>query len=215
MPYLGAPFFPEGNPQALLDTLQRLRELRPTQLIHGHAPLTATFTVDCLDGLHHALTDLTTMVLDAIHAGAGLAAILHRNHLPESLREHPAAVMPYLITRDNFTSRLHHQHTGYWKPDGQGIHTFSAHERAAALNLVANGQVERFYNAADVLLTEGHAALALETLDSGLLAHPQDPNLVALRQTVLLRLMERHQQFDPFRFLIYTERSGTELAPVQ
>jgi hypothetical protein len=36
-----------------------------------------------------------------------------------------------------------------------------------------------------------------------------------LRRTALHRLMEQHQQLDPFKFLIYAELAGAEIGPVE
>jgi hypothetical protein len=36
-----------------------------------------------------------------------------------------------------------------------------------------------------------------------------------LRRTALHRLMEQHQQLDPFKFLIYAELAGPEIGPVE
>jgi hypothetical protein len=35
--------------------------------------------------------------------------------------------------------------------------------------------------------------------------------LAALRQEVLIRLLERHQAMDPFKFVVYSGLSGVEL----
>ena len=40
MPYLGAPFLPEGSPEALFENIALIRSLSPRLLIHGHPPLT-------------------------------------------------------------------------------------------------------------------------------------------------------------------------------
>jgi hypothetical protein len=126
----------------------------------------------------------------------------------------PTAVVPYLITRDNFTARLYQQRTGYWQPDGAGLQVFTSGERAAALDLLAGGKEEPYVNAATTLIGQGDAALALEIIQPGLLSHPASTALAALRQTALHRLLEQHSQQDPFRFLIYAELAGTELGPV-
>jgi hypothetical protein len=47
------------------------------------------------------------------------------------------------------------------------------------------------------------------------LRHTASAALAGLRQTALHRLMERYQQTDPFRFLIYAELAGTEIGPFQ
>jgi hypothetical protein len=67
------------------------------------------------------------------------------------LRDHPVAVVPYLVSRDVFIARLHHQSTGYWKPDGQGLDPRSSEETAAALDLLAGGKADAFAYAAAIL----------------------------------------------------------------
>jgi len=134
--------------------------------------------------------------------------------LPEVLREHPAAVGPYLIIRDHFVQRLYHQRSGYWQPDGQGLEPVDAADRAAALDLLAGGRPELFASAARTLLAQRDGALALEIITAGLARHPESRELAELRQRALYRLMERHQLQDPFRFLIYAELAGVEIGPV-
>jgi glyoxylase-like metal-dependent hydrolase (beta-lactamase superfamily II) len=58
-------------------------------------------------------------------------------------------------------------------------------------------------------------ALAVEIIQPGLLCHPASVTLAGLRRTALHRLMEQHQQFDPFKFLIYAELAGAEIGPVE
>jgi len=130
------------------------------------------------------------------------------------LREHPAAVGPYLIIRDHFVQRLWHQHSGYWQPDGQGLEPVDAAGRAAALDLLAGGRPEQFASTARAPLAQHDPALALEIITAGLASHPDASELVQLRQQALYRLMERHQLQDPFRFLMYAELARVEIGPV-
>jgi hypothetical protein len=88
-------------------------------------------------------------------------------------------------------------------------------ERAAALDLLAGEAEEPFVNAAATLIGQGDHALALDIITPGLLRHPASAALAELRLTALHRLMERYQQTDPFRFLIYAELAGAEIGPVQ
>jgi len=67
------------------------------------------------------------------------------------LRDHPPAVVPYLVTRDHFTERLYHQRTGYWQPDGTGLEPATAAGHAAALDLLAGGREEQFAAAATLI----------------------------------------------------------------
>jgi glyoxylase-like metal-dependent hydrolase (beta-lactamase superfamily II) len=215
MPYLGQPFASEGSPEGLLETLAFIASLRPRLLIHGHATLTEQFTAEAIPGLRAALTQLHGEVLDGIRGGRSLPDILEEASLPAVLRDHPTAVVPYLVIRDHFTERLCHQHTGYWQPDGRGLEPATAAGHAAALDLLAGGRDEQFAAAAATLIGQGDYALALEIIQPGLLRHPASITLAGLRRTVLYRLMEQYQQFDPFKFLIYAELAGAEIGPVQ
>ena len=215
MPYLGQPFAGEGSPEGLLAALAFIGSLRPRRLIHGHATLTELFTAEAVPGLQAALTQLHGEVLHGIRGGRTLPDILAEASLPAVLREHPAAVVPYLVTRGHFTERLYHQRTGYWQPDGTGLEPATAAGHAAALDLLAGGRDEQFAAAAATLIGQGDHALALQIIQPGLLRHPASSTLAALRRTALHRLMEQHQQTDPFKFLIYAELAGADIGPVQ
>jgi glyoxylase-like metal-dependent hydrolase (beta-lactamase superfamily II) len=214
MPYLGAPFFAEGSPDGLLEALKLITELEPSALLQGHTVLTEQFTAQAIPGLLAALTELRDRSLAGIRRGLTLTDLLAARVLPETLRDHPAAVGPYLATRDHFVQRLHHQHSGYWQPDGQGLEPVGPAERAAALDLLAGENPDRFASAARTLLAQCDAALALEIVTAGLARHPEHEGLAQLRQRALYQLMERHQLQDPFRFLIYAELAGTQIDPV-
>jgi glyoxylase-like metal-dependent hydrolase (beta-lactamase superfamily II) len=214
MPYLGAPFFAEGSPDGMLDALALIAELNPSVLVHGHTTLTELFTMQTVPGLRAALTELRDQSLAAIRDGQTLTQLLAASVLPGTLREHPAAVGPYLVIRDHFVQRLYHQHSGYWQPDGQGLEPISVSDRAAALDLLAGGSPDRFADAARALLAQRDAALALEIANAGLASHPAHADLVTLRKQALYRLMERYQLQDPFRFLIYAEYAGVEMGAV-
>src|SRR6476646_3323473 len=103
-----------------------------------------------------------------------LPDILDRCYLPALLRDHPAAVVPYLVCRDGFIARLYHQRTGSWQSDGQGLDPRRHEERAAALDLLAGEEAEAFVTAAAALADQGDLALALGILTPGLIRHPDN-----------------------------------------
>jgi len=162
-----------------------------------------------------ALTELHDLALARIGENTPLPNILDLGYLPALLRDHPAAVVPYLVSRDDFIARLYHQRTGYWQPDGQGLDPRSQEERAAALDLLAGETADAFAYAAATLADRGDLALALEIITPGLLRYPDSCELAELRQAVLVRLMEQRQLSDPFGFLVYAEMAGAELSPVR
>jgi len=215
MPYLGVPFTAEGSPEGLLETLRYIRDLAPRQLVAGHTTLTENFPIEALTGLEPALTELHEFALARIGENMPLPSILDLGYLPGLLRDHPAAVVPYLVSRDDFIARLYHQRTGYWQTDGQGLDPRSAEETAAALDLLAGGKADAFACAAASLADQGDLALALDIVTPGLLRHPDSGELAELRQSVLVRLMEQRQLSDPFGFLVYAELAGAELFPIR
>jgi hypothetical protein len=68
---------------------------------------------------------------------------------------------------------------------------------------MAGGTAEAFITAAAALAGQGDLTLALEILAPGLVRHPESSELAALRQTVLVRLMEQRQLLDPFGCIVY------------
>jgi glyoxylase-like metal-dependent hydrolase (beta-lactamase superfamily II) len=215
MPYLGAPFFAEGSPDGLLEALAVIAELKPAVLVHGHTVLTELITSESVPGLLAGLTDLRDKVRAGLRQGQTLTDLLAASVLPpEILRDHPSAVGAYIAIREHFVQRLHRQESGYWQPDGEGMAPVSPAARASALNLLAAGDPGQFAKAARALVTQGDAALALEIANDGLRCHQDHAELTELRQEALYRLMERHQLQDPFRFLIYAEMAGVQLAAI-
>ena len=215
MPYLGAPFLPEGSPEALFENIALIRSLGPRLLIHGHPPLTELFTAEALPAFEGALRELHTRALARVAEGRSLADILHENILPDSLRAHPALVLRYLVVRDNFIKRLYDQRTGYWKPDGEGIEVVAPAEWAAALDLLTGGNEDTYVTTARTLLERGDHVPALKLVDLGLISHPASLTLTGLRRRALDGLRARHQQLNPFKFIVYSEWAKAELPPVE
>jgi glyoxylase-like metal-dependent hydrolase (beta-lactamase superfamily II) len=213
MPYLGAPFVPEGSVDGLFDTIARIRALAPRTLIHGHEPLTANFPVETMAPLGEALAVVRDRALAGARQHRLLADVLAENLLPESLAAHPDAVLPFLLLRDNLIKRLHHQQTGYWKVDGEGMEVFTRAEWGRALDLVAGGDADRFADAARALEARGDHAMALRVAELGLAAHPDSGALAAARRRALEGLRLKYQS-DPFKLIIYSEMAGAPLGPV-
>jgi glyoxylase-like metal-dependent hydrolase (beta-lactamase superfamily II) len=214
MPQLGAPFLPEGSLDELLNTLGVIQDLGPSLLIHGHPPLTELFTIDALPGLHAALGELERFIGHGIRTGQTLVELLHHNCLPTVLEAHPAAVMPFIVMRDNVIKRVYHQRSGYWKPDGEGVEHLAPVEWAAALNLLGGGKEQAFVKTATTLLAQGDATLAHKLVDFGLLCYPSSRRLLDLRRAALDRHREAYQQLNPFKFIVYSEWAAAELRPV-
>ena len=215
MPYLGAPFLPEGSAEGLFQAMALIRSLNPRLLIHGHPPLTEFWTIEALPGLEAALHEVYQHTLQGIGEGKTLVQILHQNLLPGQLRSHPRAAVPFLVMREQFIKRVYLQRTGYWKPDGEGLELFTPNEWAAALNLLSGEKEDAFTRSAKALLDQGDYAMALKFTDLGLLNYSTSRTLTDLRRQALDRLREKYQQINPFKFIIYSEWAGSELPPVE
>ena len=215
MPYLGAPFVAEGSAEGLFETTALIRSLQPRLLVHGHPPLTEVYTAQALPAIESALHELHQRVRTALSEGRTLAEILHNNILPASLREHPGAVVPYLVMRDNFVKRVYHQSTGYWKPDGEGMEVLAPAEWAAALDLLGGQREDAFVRTVRGLAERGDDVLALKVADLGLVRYPSSEALTTLRRRALDNMRLRNQQMSPFKFIIYSEWAGAELSPIE
>jgi glyoxylase-like metal-dependent hydrolase (beta-lactamase superfamily II) len=213
MPYLGAPFAPEGSFEGLLDTIALLRSLRPKLLIHGHPPLTENFTAAVLEPLEVGMRALYRDTRAALSEGVPLAEALGRTLVPAELEPYPDAVQPFLLMRENAIKRLYHQRTGYWKANGEGIEVFSRKEEAAALDLVAGGDAEQLARTATSLADRGDFAMSLRIAELGLAAHPSTPSLVSVRLRALEGLRAKNQLTNPFKFIVYSELAGADLPP--
>jgi glyoxylase-like metal-dependent hydrolase (beta-lactamase superfamily II) len=211
MPYFGAPFVAEGSVTGLFDTIALLERLAPKLLIHGHTPLTMNFTVATIAPLSQALGIVHDEALTDLRQGKTLPDLLARNRMPDELARHPDAVLPFLLMRDNLIQRVYSQETGYWKADGEGMEVLSKRERAAALDLLASASEQA--RAAETLNQRGDFALALDLVNVALASHPESEPLRNARQTALDGLRAKYQ-FNPFKFLIYSEMAGRELAPL-
>jgi hypothetical protein len=117
--------------------------------------------------------------------------------------------------RDNFIKRVHYQRTGYWKPDGEGLEVLAPTEWAAALKLLAGARESVFVRSIQTLLGQGDHVLALKLADVSLVSYPKSEALASLRRQALDGLRARHQQLNPFKFIIYSEWAGADLAPVE
>jgi glyoxylase-like metal-dependent hydrolase (beta-lactamase superfamily II) len=215
MPYLGAPFVAEGSPEGYLGAIDQVLELRPSRLIHGHPPLSAFFTIEAMPGLRVALGELYQSALSSAQRGRPIADALHDNLLPAVLRSSPAAVQPYLVTRDGFIERTYAERGGYWRANGDGMEHFTRAELASVLEALGVDTDAAYVRATTNLEARGDASLALYVADLGLARFPTSRTLQVARQRALTSLRQVHSQTNPFRFIIYSELSGRDLPPVQ
>jgi glyoxylase-like metal-dependent hydrolase (beta-lactamase superfamily II) len=212
MPYLGAPFVEEGDLQGLFDAIDMVVSRNPQHLLLGHEPLTRVFSSPLI--LSHLKTDLAWLrdqVLTAIRRGDERAAI-HASNLipPDLLANQPDTHQPYYILREHVIDRLYDQNVGYWQANLQGLAHPSRTDRAELLVDYLGLSEAQIVKAADRLAADGRYAMAAELIET---AEPKFANSEALKRAkrfAYLKLMEKNQNTDPFKFIIYSGRIGEQ-----
>jgi glyoxylase-like metal-dependent hydrolase (beta-lactamase superfamily II) len=205
MPYLGAPFIEEGNLPGLLDAIDVVVQAKPRYLLHGHEPLTRVFASPAmLASLKTHLAWLQDQVLDAIKRGDERAAIQQANLIPPGLLGDPAAQQPYLLLRENVINRVYDQHVGYWQTDLQGVDYLSRADRGSLLVDYFGISERQLVNATKRMIADGNYELAAATLDWARGRFPESQSLKEQERLTYLKLMEKYQQFNPFKFIVYS-----------
>ena len=64
--------------------------------------------------------------------------------------------------------------------------------------------------AVDGLVTDGKFELAASLLEPATLRFPESESLARARRLVYLQLMEKNQNTDPFKFIIYSGKIGAQ-----
>src|SRR5262244_3202337 len=212
MPYLGAPFVEDGDVQGLLDAIDVIVSRNPEHLFHGHEPLTRNFSSPLI--LSHLKTDLAWLrdqVLTAIRRGDERAAIHELNLIPpDLLATQPDVYQPYFILREHVIDRIYHQNVGYWEANLQGLAHPGRMDRAELLVDYLGLSEAQIVKAADRLDADGKYAVAADLLESAQAKFPNSEALKSAKRFAYLKLMEKNQNTDPFKFIIYSAKAGEQ-----
>jgi glyoxylase-like metal-dependent hydrolase (beta-lactamase superfamily II) len=212
MPYLGAPFVEEGDLQGLLDAIDIVVKEHPRHLLHGHEPLTRNFaTASMLAELKTDLIWLREQILGAIRRGDERAAIQQANLIPPGLlADQPDVCQPYLILREHVIDRLYDQNVGDWQPDLQGLDHLGRSDRAELLIDYLGISEKQLARTVERLVADGKYELAASLLESSAGRFDRSESVAHAKRLVYLKLMEKHQNTDPFKFIIYSAKIGEQ-----
>jgi len=206
MPYLGAPFVEEGDLQGLLDAIDTVAQKNPRYLLHGHEPLTRNFaSASMLAQLKIDLVWLREQVLTATRRGDERGAIHQANLIPAGLlNDQPEVYQPYLILREHVIDRLYDQNVGYWQPDLQGLEHLTRADHAELLVDYLGVSERQLVKTVERLTADGKYELAASLLESSGDRFERSASVANAKRLVYLKLMEKHQNTDPFKFIIYS-----------
>jgi len=205
MPYLGAPFVEEGSVDGLLAAIDQVGALKPRHLLHGHEPLTQIFSSTAmLDDLRIQLVWLRDEVLRAMQSGAERGVIQQANLVPSTLARSSSDVhLAYLLLRENMINRLFDQNSGYWQNGLHGLDVLTDADRGNALVDYLGVSDAQLASAAERMVKDGKHELAATVLRWAQPRFPDSERLKAVRRLAYLKLMEKYQEFNPFKFIIY------------
>jgi glyoxylase-like metal-dependent hydrolase (beta-lactamase superfamily II) len=212
MPYLGAPFVEEGDLRGLLDAIDVIVQKNPQHLLHGHEPLTRNFaSPSVLAPLRTDLVWLREQVLTSIRRGDERGAIHQANLIPPGLLGgQPDVYQPYFILREHVIDRLYDQNVGYWQPDLQGIEHLTRADHAELLVDYLGLSERQLVKTAERLVADGKYELAASLLESAGNKFERSASVANAKRLVYLKLMEKHQNTDPFKFIIYSSKIGEQ-----
>jgi glyoxylase-like metal-dependent hydrolase (beta-lactamase superfamily II) len=213
MPYLGAPFVQEeGDLQGLLDAIDIIVQKNPRYLLHGHEPLTQVFTsAAILAQLKVDLVWLRDQVLGSMRRGDERSAIYQANLIPPDLLNQPDVYQPYLVMREHVIDRLYHQNIGYWQPDLQGLEHLTHADHAELLVDYLGVSESQLVRTVERLTADGKYELAASLLESSGNRFAGSASVANAKRLVYLKLMEKSQNTDPFKFIIYSAKIGEQL----
>jgi len=144
---------------------------------------------------------------NAIRRGDERGAIHQANLIPPGLLNGRADVyLPYLILREHVIDRLYDQNVGYWQPDLQGLAHLTRADHVELLVDYLGVSERQLVKTLEHLSADGKYELAASLLESCGDRFEHSPSVANARRVVYLKLMEKHQNTDPFEFILYSGR---------
>ena len=154
---------------------------------------------------------LREQILIAIRRGDGRGAIHQANLIPPGLLNgRPDLYLPYRILREHVIDRLYDQNVGYWQPDLQGLEHLTRANNAAVLVDYLGMSEPQLVKAIERLVADGKYELAASLLESSGDKFDHSLAVANARRFVYLKLTEKHQNTDPFRFILYSGKIGEQ-----
>jgi alkyl sulfatase BDS1-like metallo-beta-lactamase superfamily hydrolase len=158
---------------------------------------------------------LRAQVLSAIRRGDERSAIHQANLIPpDLLKGDPDVYLPYLILREHVIDRLYQQNSGYWQADLQGLDHLGRADRAELLVDYLGVSERQLATAAERMAADGKYELAASLLDSSESRFEHSASLAKIKRYVYLKLMEKYQNTDPFKFIVYSAKIGQRTPPI-
>ncbi len=115
-----------------------------------------------------------------------------------------------LILREHVIDRLYQQNIGYWQADMQGADHLGRADRAELLVDYLGLSEQQLVKAVERMAADGKYELAASLLDSSRSRFEHSESVAKAEKYVYLKLMEKYQNTDPFKFILYSAKIGQE-----
>jgi hypothetical protein len=127
---------------------------------------------------------------------------------PDLLGGNPDVYLPYFIMREHVIDRLYDQNVGYWQADLQGLDHISRADRAELLVDYLGLSEGQLTKTVERLTADGKYELAASLLESSEGRFEHSEAVAKVRRLVYLKLMEKNQNTDPFKYILYSAKIG-------
>jgi hypothetical protein len=129
---------------------------------------------------------------------------------PDLLSGNPGVHLPYFLMREHVIDRLFDQNVGYWGPDLQGLDHLSRADRAELLVDYLGLSEGQLIKAVGRLASDGKYELAASLLESSESRFVHSESVAGVKRLIYLKLMEKCQNTDPFKFILYSAKIGEQ-----
>jgi hypothetical protein len=147
-----------------------------------------------------------------IRRGDERVVIQQANLIPPGLLAgDPDVHQPYIIMRENVINRIYDQNVGYWQPDLQGVDYISRADRGSILIDYLGVSERQLVKAIERMIADGKYELAAATLEWTKGRFAGSRSLDDVTRLTYLKLMEKYQEFNPFKFIIYSGQIGAQV----
>ena len=106
--------------------------------------------------------------------------------------------------------RIYDQNVGYWEADLRGVAHAGQTDRAELLVDYLGVSEAEIVKAAERLDADGKYELAADLLESAQAKFPGSDAVKRAKRFAYLKLIEKNQNTDPFKFIIYSTRAGEQ-----
>jgi hypothetical protein len=112
--------------------------------------------------------------------------------------------------REHVIDRLYDQNVGYWQADLQGVDHLGRADRAELLVDYLGLSEKQLVKTVKRLAADGKYELAASLLESSRSRFEHSESVAKAERLVYLKLMEKFQNTDPFKFILYSAKIGEQ-----